>query len=103
MNLSQAAFDILLALAQGPSHGYAMIKSITNLRGGDAIQPGLLYTTLPKLIDAGLIKEIEPPASGDARRRYYAITAAGKKELILETERAHARMLKIQKITKGLA
>ena len=83
--LSEAALDVLTSLAQGPLHGYAMIGAIRGFRGGRTMQPGLLYTTLAKLIDAGWVEEIEPPPSNkDPRRRFYQLAAAGRSALRAE-------------------
>ena len=104
MTISPAAFDILLSLNSGPSHGYAMIKSIQERRGEKPMQPGLLYTTIPKLLTAKLIEEVPAPASNtDARRRYYQLTGLGRQTLAQEAERLLAQAQKISDITKGVA
>ncbi len=80
MSISRTAFEILFSLNKGPSHGYAMIKFIQEYRGDKLFQPGLLYTTLPKLLDAGLIEETDQhPSDNDPRRRYYRLTTDGQK------------------------
>lgn len=90
-SLSEAGFDILLSLVGGPSHGYAMIQEIEQRRGGRAMQPGLLYTTLPKLIAAKLVAEVPAPADNtDKRRRYYQLTTAGRAAAQAEANRQWA-------------
>lgn len=86
--LSEAAFDILLSLVNGPLHGYAMIQAIEASRQGRAMQPGLLYTTLPKLLEPGWVEETAaPPGNTDKRRRFYRLTPPGHAVLVAEAQR----------------
>ncbi len=86
--LSEAAFDILLSLVNGPLHGYAMIQAIEATRQGRTMQAGLLYTTLPKLLDAGWVEETAAPAGNtDKRRRFYRLTPPGHATLVAEAQR----------------
>ena len=80
--LSPLEFQVLLALADGPSHGYAIGKDV-QLRSGGRVDPttGALYHILRRLEDGGLV-EPAPKARGpdeDSRRRYFRITAAGRR------------------------
>ncbi|WP_432993859.1 PadR family transcriptional regulator [Dactylosporangium sp. CA-233914] len=71
---------MLLALADGPRHGYAIMQTVVVESGGDVrLGPTTLYRTLRTLHEAGLVCEVphDDPAD-DARRRYYDITAAGR-------------------------
>ncbi len=69
---------ILFALAGGASHGYAIIKEIEALTGGDMVpNTGSTYLALHRLLEDGLISESNGPGS-DARRRYYSLTALGR-------------------------
>jgi DNA-binding PadR family transcriptional regulator len=75
---SEPALLILISLADGPKHGYAMtedIASIANIRLG----PGTLYGALTRLDARGLIEAIESPD----RRNPYRITALGERALRL--------------------
>jgi DNA-binding PadR family transcriptional regulator len=79
--LSQPVLYILLALAEGDLHGYA-IKQDVERRTGGAIRlgPSTLYEAIQRLLEAGLIEEIaaEEPANGqEAQRRYYHLSARG--------------------------
>ncbi|MGH7468165.1 MAG: PadR family transcriptional regulator [Longimicrobiales bacterium] len=91
--MKPAAFHILLALADGPRHGYAIRTSVEHLtQGGIRLWPATLYGSVRQLGNAGLI---EPMAGGDgadddARRRYYRLTALGRRVLAAETERLRA-------------
>jgi DNA-binding PadR family transcriptional regulator len=83
--LTAAVFHILLALADGRKHGYAIMKQVaadggSNLRMG----PGTLYGSLQRMAAAGLVEERE---EDDERRRYYQLTAGGQRALRGELDR----------------
>ena len=87
------AFHILLALANGPRHGYAIRGSVEELtQGGVKLWPATLYGTVRQLQETGLIEELgeQPGADDDARRIYYRLTDLGRRTLIAETERMRA-------------
>jgi DNA-binding PadR family transcriptional regulator len=92
--LSAAAFHILVALAGGPRHGYAILKEVAAATGGEVkLNAGTLYTTIKRLLEEGLVRETGAPArvrSDDERRRYYAITAAGRRAAEAELARLKA-------------
>jgi DNA-binding transcriptional ArsR family regulator len=71
-DLPQRGVLILTSLADGPKHGYALIKDIEQF-AGVTLGPGTLYGALARLEDAGLVKAL--PAQ--QRRHPYQITAAG--------------------------
>lgn len=83
MRLSRAAFQILIALAAGPAHGYAIMKEVEAATNGEVrLNPGTLYTTIKRLLEEELIRETGKPAGAidhDDRRRYYAITSSGRR------------------------
>ena len=82
VELTPAAFQVLLALAAGEGHGYAVMKYVEDLSDGSArIPAGTLYRTIARLLANGLVEEAgggDPTAAHDARRRYYRLTSAGK-------------------------
>jgi len=83
--LKPADFHILLALAAGPLHGYRIMKDVERDTGGEVtLEIGSLYRLLARLVTEGLIDDI---VSTDERRRYYRITAAGRKALKSEAAR----------------
>lgn len=90
--MTPAAFQVLLALAAGETHGYAVMQDASEVSDGQVrLGPGTLYRTLQRLLADGLVTEAEatdPDAPHDARRRYYAITEAG-----LQAARGEARRL----------
>ena len=81
--LKPAAFLMLLCLAEGEHHGYALKKAVLKRSGGRVdLGPATLYRTLENLVTAGLIQESEQrpaPALDDERRRYYRLTPSGRR------------------------
>jgi len=78
--LSPQAFQILLSLASGSElHGYAIIQDVRErTAGGMALTASTLYAAIKRMLDAGLIAEVEGPReTGGAPRRCYRITRAG--------------------------
>lgn len=81
VTLTPVAFEILLALLDSDQHGYAILRSVQDRSGrGSSRHAGTLYRALARLVDAGLIEELDdaPDASADARRRYYRVTPDGR-------------------------
>lgn len=94
--LTPAVFHILLALADGALHGYGIMQSIEETAGLE-MGPGTIYGSIQRMEEAGLVREATPPGNGgdeDSRRRYYALTAEGRKALESESERV-ARLAKL--------
>jgi DNA-binding PadR family transcriptional regulator len=81
--LPAPVFHILLSLAEGERHGYALKREIAARTGGTLrLGPGVLYGSIAKMIDQGLIEESDDrpdPHLDDERRRYYRVTAFGRK------------------------
>lgn len=86
--LTPAVFYVLLSLTDGEKHGYAIMQAMSALSDGTfRMGPGTLYTTLQRLLDQGLIAEVEESCgSEDSRRRYYRL--AGQAKSLLESELA---------------
>lgn len=86
--LTPAIFFVLLCLADGDKHGYAIMRQLaTESENQFRMGPATLYTTLQRLLDLSLIDEVAGPASAtesDSRRRYYRLSDAGR--LLLEAE-----------------
>jgi DNA-binding PadR family transcriptional regulator len=84
-------YHVLLALAGGALHGYAIAERVAEESSG-ALQPraGSLYRVIARLIGAGLVAESEADADvphPGLPRRYYALTAAGRRTLAEEARR----------------
>lgn len=84
--LTPAVFHILLALADGPLHGYGIMQAVeTSADGEPPMGPGTIYGSLQRMEEAGLVKEL--PARTDDRRRVFTLLASGRRALSLEAER----------------
>jgi DNA-binding PadR family transcriptional regulator len=92
--LTPVAFDILLALHEGEAHGYAIMRSVEERSGGPSnLHAGTLYRALSRLVDTGLIEELEePPEASDERRRYYRVTRLGRRVAAAEARRLDAQL-----------
>lgn len=100
--LSPLDFSVLLVLADEASYGYGIAKAIADGSAG-AIQlaPGNLYQVLDRLLEREWIRELakrELPEGADGRRRYYAITAAGRAVAGGEAARLRAMMPRMAQV-----
>lgn len=87
MPLKPLVFDVLLELAAGERHGWALVRDLET-RSGTRILPGNFYRTLRAMLADGLIEEIDPPPArvkalpetglNADRRRYLRLTARGR-------------------------
>jgi len=89
--LTPAVFHILLTLADGEKHGYAIMQEV-EIISHDQIKmgPGTLYGSIKRMIASGLIEEVDErpdPALDDQRRRYYRLTGLGVGVLNAEAQR----------------
>jgi len=95
--LPAAAFHILIALAGGDLHGYAIMQEVAERTGGKIkLNPGTLYTTIHRLLEQGLVMELEErpdPDEDDERRRYYRLTPQGRKVAKAEVTRLQELLL----------
>ena len=84
-------FHVLLSLANEEQHGYGIMQEVLERTNGKIrLWPATLYGTLERLLDADLIAEVKrrPSVDGeDARRRYYRLTALGRRVLAAESMR----------------
>ena len=89
--LTPAVFHILLALADGEKHGYAIMQEIGTRTGGAMrMGPGTLYGSIQRMLKDGLIVESQEridPVHSEERRRYYRLTGFGKQVLQAEAQR----------------
>ena len=89
--LPNAAFHILLALADEDRHGYAIIQDVAARTGGALkLSAGTLYRSIQRMLEQGLL--VEPrqrplPELDDERRRYYRITPFGRAVAEAESRR----------------
>jgi len=87
--LTVPVFQILLSLSDCDLHGYAIIQDIRQRTAGEvSLTASTLYAAIKRLLDAGLIDELEArPSDDDPRRRYYRIQPAGLDVARLESAR----------------
>ena len=89
--LTPAVFHILVALADGEAHGYAIMQTVVEKSLGTVrMGAGTLYGAISRLLEEGLVEESEErpdPKIDDARRRYYRLTDFGARVLAAETKR----------------
>ncbi len=89
-SLKRIEFLVLLVLADGESHGYRIVQDIERRTDGRVrLLPGNLYAVLRRLNGEGLLTESSrrpAPELDDRRRRYYQITAFGRRALAAEAE-----------------
>jgi DNA-binding PadR family transcriptional regulator len=89
--LPNATLHILLALADGPRHGYGIAQAVDALSEGRvAMGPGTLYGAIKKLVARGLIEESDwrpDPELDDERRRYYRLAPFGARVCDAELSR----------------
>lgn len=91
--VSEQVYMILLALAEGPLHGYGILLDVEERTGGAVtLGTGTLYSAIKRLRRDGLLDEAPSPAGdADPRRRYYALTTTGHAVVRSEAAR-HARL-----------
>ena len=88
--LTPALFHVLLSLADGEKHGYAILKEVEQRTdGGVSLSTGTLYGIIKRLLNDGLISELRarPSANDDERRRYYRLTPKGREVAATEALR----------------
>jgi len=105
--LSPVVFDVLLALSDDERHGYAIMRDVAaRSAGATRLLPGSLYRALARLVEDGLVEESDErplPDLDDERRRYYRLTALGRKVVAAEARRLAAvvRTARVRKVLKG--
>jgi len=89
--LPPPVFHILIALAEGPRHGYAIMREVSERTAGRLkLGPGTLYGSIKRMLDQDLIEEARAPLGedkGDERRRYYRLTRLGRRAAEAEAAR----------------
>jgi DNA-binding PadR family transcriptional regulator len=89
--LSPPMFQVLIAVADGEKHGYAIIKEVARRTGGKIkLGAGTLYAIIRRFESEGVIEESAErpdPALDDERRRYYRLTKFGREVAVAEATR----------------
>ncbi|HEY7419425.1 MAG TPA: PadR family transcriptional regulator [Ktedonobacteraceae bacterium] len=103
--LTPAVFHILLSLADGERHGYAIRRDIAAHTDGKlSLGPATLYRSIKHLVEDGLIEEsdVRPdPALDDERRHYYRLTDLGRRVVVAEVRRME-KVLALARTRRGL-
>jgi DNA-binding PadR family transcriptional regulator len=102
--LTPVVFEIALALAAGERHGYEIMQDVERRTDGAIVlHPGTLYRALGRLLDQGLIEELDerPAAEDDERRRYYRLTALGHGVARAEVERLASQVSAARRLFRG--
>ena len=102
--MAPAVFQILIALADQPLHGYGIMLDVAERSAGKVkMSPGTLYGSIKQMLEAGLIEETKSPPAGadDERRRYYRLTRDGREAARQEMARmsallSHARLTSLR-------
>ena len=94
--LPPALASILLGLAEGPAHGYALLTRIEQQSDGSVeMGTGQLYRHLRRVLDRGWVEEVDAPPDverDDPRRRYYDLTDRGRAVLRAEMHRLRSQV-----------
>jgi DNA-binding PadR family transcriptional regulator len=103
--LGASDFHILLSLADGEAHGYAIMQEVAHRTGGRTrLGPGTLYGAIKRMLANGLIAEASErpnPNLDDERRRYYRLTPLGRQVAAAEAERL-AELVRVAAVKKLL-
>lgn len=91
--LTPVVFEILLALGEETRHGYALLQAVEERRlGGDRLHAGTLYRALGRMMDDGLLDEVDGPPGDDHRRRHYRRTELGRLVAAHEARRLQGQL-----------
>jgi DNA-binding PadR family transcriptional regulator len=102
--LTAVVFEILLSLADGERHGYDVMQDVERRTGGQIVlHAGTLYRALSRLLDQGLIEELDerPDPGGDERRRYYRLTPLGRAVARAEAARLASQVVAARRLLRG--
>jgi DNA-binding PadR family transcriptional regulator len=98
--LKPVVFEIVVSLAEAPGHGYAILQDVrARSQGRIKLETGPLYRHLRRLLDDGLVEEVERAEhtdESDRRRRYYGLTKLGYAVLASEVSRVAATVEHVQ-------
>jgi DNA-binding PadR family transcriptional regulator len=98
-------FHVMLSLAGSEQHGYGIMQDVLDRTDGKVrLWPATLYGSIKRLIEAELIEESDErpaPELDDARRRYYRLTALGRRVLDAECERLQ-ELVRVIRVKQGM-
>jgi DNA-binding PadR family transcriptional regulator len=104
--LTPLAFEVLLSVAGGSRHGYAILRDIEERSEGAMVpHAGTLYRSIFRLVEQGLLEELDDAGEpeDDSRRRYYAMTPLGRRVATAEASRlaSRVRTARTRKLLRG--
>ena len=103
--LTPVVFEIALSLAAGERHGYEIMQDVERRTDGAIVlHPGTLYRALGRLLDQGLIEELDERPAGDQddeRRRYYRLTPLGQAVARAEVDRLASQVSAARRLFRG--
>jgi len=105
--LTPVVLHILMTLADGERHGYAIAQEIQDATEGQIrMGPGTLYGSIQRMLTASLIEEVPQrrrASDDDERRRYYRMTPLGRRALELELQRLSrvVRLARTKRLLRG--
>jgi len=102
--LTEVTYFILLSLAPGPKHGYAIMKDVSFMsKARVALSTGTLYGALPRLLEQGWIMRSEAPKARHPGRgrKLYALTETGRSVLLAEVKRLDSLVAAAQQRALG--
>jgi DNA-binding PadR family transcriptional regulator len=94
--LKPLVFQVLLSLANGERHGWALVRELQQRGEFARIMPGNFYRTLRTMLSDGLIQESRARGAHkeeDERRRYFKLTPMGEDVAAAEARRLEAVVL----------
>ncbi len=95
--LSPATLHILIALASDDRHGYGIMQEVARqTKDQYKLGPGTLYDNLQKLLDQGLVEEVDRRDNEDPRRRFYRLATLGQRVVAAEIQRLEAVFRKVK-------
>jgi len=97
--LTPALFQVLLSLAEGDKHGYAILKEVESRTNSDVVlSTGTLYGIIKRLLADGLIRE--SASRSDERRTAYRLTAFGRKVALAEADRLRTLVVTAERLLR---
>lgn len=100
--LTDSWFYTLWALAEGPTHGYAILQFAESLEKARVrMGTGTIYRHLPQMIQRELIENLEAPEEADWRRIYYRIIAEGHRVLAAQVRFMDGELRKVKQTIGG--
>jgi DNA-binding PadR family transcriptional regulator len=85
--LSSAAFLVLLTLFETDMHAYGLLEELRRLEPPAAVGPATLYRTLRQMVTDGWLVQSRGAQGDDPRRRYFRLTAVGRRIAVAEARR----------------